>query len=490
LNLKFPTENGEITMVISREEMQEIVKRYHEPIGLNLGSHSALDAWQGQRNYGIRSIIYTTPSRARIYLQNPMVGSPEESIEDLPSLVRRDLHVVNDPKDIKKSGDWKSVIVILDKYSDIVKYVDELVDLECLQIPNRAFAVYVGGDEYCSVIENKYAVPMVGSRTLLKIENRGEIEKDYYWFAEQAGIPSPKSYKYEVHEHGIRFKEPIDEPMLLKAEHAHRAFEREFIFAANSHDLEEKVEREVEAGNLNRESLENARVEQIVLGPHANFNFFFSPLDAKNEWGDVDDWFAKLYNVSLEEARICLANQFLSIDERRETILDGLKRLPADVQEKIKKVPSFEVTAHAILSLRESLLKDVHRYADRFLLACREHAYPGIIGAWCLQTLITWDRVSKYELKPVAKLDFTSGVEAKTAADYGLYDVPEERDPYMHIPVTQDVALRHGGGTNVHMGIGAQYANAKYKKRMSTGDRISLEIRRALKTNQLHELVT
>jgi 5-formaminoimidazole-4-carboxamide-1-(beta)-D-ribofuranosyl 5'-monophosphate synthetase len=477
-------------MVISREEMQEIVKRYNEPIGLNLGSHSALDAWQGQRNYGLRSIIYTTLGRARIYLQNPMVGKPDEPVEDLPKLVRRDLRVVNDPKDIKKSDDWKSVIVVLDKYSDIVKYVDELVELECLQIPNRAFAVYVGGDEYCSVIENEFAVPIVGSRTLLKIENRGEIEKDYYWFAEKAGIPYPKSYEYEVHEHGIRFKEPVDEPMLLKAEHAHRAFEREFIFAADSRDLEEKVEREVEAGNLNRESLEKARVEQIVLGPHANFNFFFSPLDANSEWGDVDEWFAKLYNVSLEEARICLANQFLSIDERRETILDGVKRLPADVQEKIKRVPSFEVTAHAILSLRESLLKDVHRYADRFLLACREHAYPGIIGAWCLQTLITWDRISKYELKPAVKLDFTSGVEAKTAADYGLYDVPEERDPYMHIPVTQDVALRHGGGTNVHMGLGSQYANAKYKRRMSTGDRIALEIRRAWKTNQLHELVT
>jgi 5-formaminoimidazole-4-carboxamide-1-(beta)-D-ribofuranosyl 5'-monophosphate synthetase len=477
-------------MVINREEMQEIVKGYQEPIGLNLGSHSALDAWQGQRNYGIRSIIYTTPGRARIYLQNPMVGKPDEVVENLPSLVRRDLRVVNDPKDIRKDGDWKSVILILDKYSDIVKYVYELVDLECIQITNRAFAVYVGGDEHCSVIENEYAVPLMGSRTLLKIENRGEIEKDYYWFAEQAGIPYPKSYRYEVYEGGIRFKESIDEPMLLKAEHPHRVFEREFIFAADSQDLEEKVAREVEAGNLNREALEKARVEQIVLGPHANFNFFFSPLDAKSPWGDAEEWFAKLYNVSLEEARICLANQFLSIDERRETILDGVKRLPADVQQKIKKVPSFEVTAHAILSLRESLLKDVHRYADRFLLACREHAYPGIIGAWCLQTLITWDRISKYELKPTVKLDFTSGVEAKTAADYGLYDVPEERDPYMHIPVTQDVALRHGGGTNVHMGLGSQYANAKYKKRMSTGDRIALEIRRALKTNQLHELVT
>jgi 5-formaminoimidazole-4-carboxamide-1-(beta)-D-ribofuranosyl 5'-monophosphate synthetase len=419
-----------------------------------------------------------------------MVGRPDEVVEDLPKLVRRDLRVVNDPKDIRKGDDWKSVIVILEKYSDIVKYVDELINLECLQIPNRAFAVYVGGDEYCSVIENEFSVPIVGSRVLLKIENRGEIEKDYYWFAEKAGIPYPKSYEFEVHDYGIRFKEPIDEPMLLKAEHAHRAFEREFIFAADSSDLEEKVKREVEAGNLNKESLEKARVEQIVLGPHANFNFFFSPLDAKSEWGDVDDWFAKLYNVSVEEARICLANQFLSIDERRETILDGVKRLPADVQEKIKRVPSFEVTAHAILSLRESLLKDVHRYADRFLLACREHAPPGIIGAWCLQTLITWDRISKYELKPAVKLDFTSGVEAKTAADYGLYDVPEEKDPYMHIPVTQDVALRHGGGTNVHMGLGSQYANAKYKVRMSTGDRIALEIRRAWKTNQLHEIVT
>lgn len=267
-----------------------------------------------------------------------MVGGVGEKVEDLPSLVRRDLRVVNDPKDIRKAEDWKSIILILDRYLDITKYVDELVDLECLQIPNRAFSVYVGGDEHCSVIENNFTVPIVGSRTLLKIENRGEIEKDYYWYAEQADIPYPKSYQYEVYEGGMRFKDPIDEPMLLKAEHAHRTFEREFIFAANSQHLEEKVAREVKAGNLNKEGLENGRVEQIVLGPHANFNFFFSPLDAKSDWGDVDDWFAKLYNVSLEEAKICLANQFLSIDERRETILDGLKRLPIDVQQDRKSV--------------------------------------------------------------------------------------------------------------------------------------------------------
>jgi len=459
--------------MIEREEMQEVVKSYEKPIGLNLGSHSALDAWMGQRNHQLRTIIYTTPQRARIYLQNPMVGEPDEVIEDLASIARRDLIVVKDLADIKKKADWKSAIVVLERYSDIVKYVDNLIALECLQIPNRAFSVYVGGDEHCSVIENKFAVPIVGSRKLLKIENRGEMEKDYYWFAEQAGIPYPKSYKYEVHRNGMKFKAFIDNPLLLKAEHAHREFEREFIFAADSSDMEEKVKKEMELGNLSREGLESARVEQIILGPHANFNFFFSPLDAQKDWGDVDDWYAKLYKASLENARVCLANQFLSIDERRETILDGLKRLPADVQEKIKKVPSFEVTCHVPMSLRESLLKDVHRFADAFLLATRTHEPPGIIGAWCLQTLITWEKIGP-----------------GMAVEYGLYDVPEGEEAYMHVPYTQDVALRHGGGTNTHMGIGSQYANAKYNKIMSMGDRIALEIRRAWKSKQLPEIVT
>lgn len=458
--------------MIERDEMQEIVKSYKEPIGLNLGSHSALDAWQGQRNYGIRSIIYVTKGRARIYLQNPMVGSPGENIVNLPLVVKRDLIVVEDPKDIKKRDDWKAAMLILDRYSDVVKYVDDLIELECVQIPNRAFSVYVGGDEYCSVIEKEFAVPILGSRKLLKIENRGEVERDYYWFAEKADVPYPKSYEFEVYESGIKMKEYVDDPLLMKAEHAHREFEREFIFAADSNDLEEKVKREVELGNLTKEGLERARVEQIVLGPHANFNFFFSPLNAKEEWGDADEAFAKLYKTSLKEARIHLANEFLSIDERRETILDGLRRLPIDVQQKIKRVPSFEVTCHLAMSLRESLLKDVHRYADAFLFATRQYEPPGIIGAWCLQTLITWSKIPG------------------PAVEYGLYDVPAGKETYMHVPVTQDVALRHGGGTNVHMGVGSQYANAMYQRRISMGDRIALEMKRAKEIGRLGDIVT
>lgn len=469
--------------MIDVEEMREVVRGYRNPCMLIIGSHSALDAWSGARSNGLRSIIYTTRERAVIYLHNAIAGDPDEYIEDLPQVVSRDVQVIGDLRDLPR--DWKYAILILDKYSDIVKHVDDLIELEALQVPNRAFSVYVGGDDYCSVIENDFAVPILGSRRLLKIENRG-IERDYYWYLEKAGIPYPKSIRYEVYHCGIRFKEPYENPLILKTYHPQRVFERVFIFAADSSDLERKVEKAIEEGYLNEETLKAARVEELILGPHANFNFFFSPLNSIKSWGSVEDYYSKLYNLSLEEARICLANEFLSIDERRETILDGLKRLPVDVQSKLEEkiLPSFEVTFHAMISIRESIIKDVLRCANRLLLCLRSEIPPGIIGSWCLQTIITWGRPRDYGLKAGFKPDFE--VEG---LGFGLYDSFGENPP-MHIPVTQDVALRHGGGTNVHMGIGGQYSNIRYNRRISLGERIGLEIKRAVRMKALDLIVT
>lgn len=463
--------------MIEREEMQEVVKRYKQPKLLILGSHSALDAAAGARNYGLRSIVFTTPQRAIIYLQNPTIGDPDDVVEDLPNFVRNEVLVSTDIKDFKRDN-WKRGIFIVDQYSDIVGYVDELIDLECIQIPNRALTVYVGGNEECSVIENDFAVPMVGSRKLLKIENRGEIEKDYYWFAEKAGIPIPKEFKFQIKEDGIEFDERVDQPLVLKTEFKHRRYERGFIFAANSEDLKKKIKEEIEAGHIDEECLKVGRIEEFVPGPHANFNFFYSPLNAKERWGDTEKYFSEFYDMSIEEARKCLANEFLSIDERRETTHDGVLRLPADTQLKIdwNKTPyplTFEVTAHCDISLRESLLKDVHKTANKFLFATQKIEPPGIIGAWCLQTMMTW-----------TKIKGVSGV------NMGLYDVPEGGEVFMHVPVTQDVALRHGGGTNTHMGIGGKYANIKYLRRMSMGDRIALEVKRAKEKKVLEEIVT
>jgi len=455
--------------LISLDEIRETVKRYKSPIGIVLGSHSALDAMAGLRNYGFKGLIYTTKQRAEIYLREPRVGRPEEIIEDLPLIVKRDLYVSNDIKDIvRKKDKWTEAILILDRYDEILKpeNIDALLELEGIQIPNRAFAVYVGGEK-CEKIEKDFPVPILGSRYLLKIEDRETVEKNYYWYLEQAGIPHPKGFEYEVVKDGIKFKEEINQPLVLKIPHAVRRLERGFIFAADSRSLEEKVRKELENGNILHEDLKMGRVEEYVPGVTANFNFFYSPLYAEEDWGELEKYIDKRK----------LANEFLSIDERRETTHDGILRMLAEDQLKVDwgKTPypiSFEVTAHSMISLRESLLRKIYPIADAFVELTQKTDPPGMIGAYCIQTLIT------FEKQPLVE-----------AVSQGVYDASGQV-LYDFVPKTQDVAVRHGGGTNVHQGIGSQYANAKYKKPMSTGDRIALELLRAKKTGKLDKIVT
>src|SRR5205823_8082342 len=53
-----------------------------------------------------------------------------------------------------------------------------------------------------------------------------------------------------------------------------------------------------------------------------------------------------------------------------------------------------------------------------------------------------------------------------------------------------DVSPRIGGGTNVHMSLGHPYGNSLWRRPMSTGRRIAMEIRRGIHTGRLGELVT
>ncbi len=456
--------------MIKLEEMQEVARHYSKPIGVVLGSHSALDAAAGLRDYGIKSIIYTTKQRAEIYLREPRVGKPGETIEDLPQITKRDLIVTEDIQDIsrRKTQDWTEAILLLDRYEEVLKgeIQDGLLDVEGIQIPNRAFAVYVGGDT-CEPIENDFHVPILGSRTLLKIENREEIKKNYYWYLEQSGIPHPRQFSYNVNRRGLQFPGHIKQPLVLKVPHAGRRLERGFIFAANSESMEEEVAKEVERGHILSEDLKAGRAEEYIPGVTANFNFFYSPLNAAESWGDIEKY----------QSRVRLANEFLSIDERRETTHDGILRMLAHEQMRVDwsqtKYPvSFEVTAHSMISLRESLLRKIYPVADAFVEFTQKSDPPGMIGAYCIQTLIT------FEEQPYVE-----------AVRQGVYDASGDKFYDFEVK-TQDMAVRHGGGTNVHMGLGSQYANAKYGRTLSTGDRIALEIKRAVARRKLDAIVT
>ena len=66
-------------------------------------------------------------------------------------------------------------------------------------------------------------------------------------------------------------------------------------------------------------------------------------------------------------------------------------------------------------------------------------------------------------------------------------DVPRSRRAR---PTIFDVAVRIGGGTNIHLALGHPYGNALHRTPMSTGRRIAVELREALRLGRLREIVT
>ena len=52
------------------------------------------------------------------------------------------------------------------------------------------------------------------------------------------------------------------------------------------------------------------------------------------------------------------------------------------------------------------------------------------------------------------------------------------------------VAPRIIGGTNVHALVGHPYGNALWRKNMSTGRRLAMEVRRAVDADRVAEIVT
>lgn len=285
-----------------------------------------------------------------------------------------------------------------------------------LLVPNRALSSYVP----IETIEQELRVPIVGSRGLLRIEERTERE-NYYTLLERAGIPCPRS---------LAGPDAIDGLVIVKLPHATRRLERGFFTAATPKEYRAKSEALVARGTVTREDLAAARIERYVLGPVFNFNFFFSPLADRSD-----------------------GLELLGVDERRESDLDGMVRLPAPQQLELpeaERIPRYTVVGHGTLTVRESALEQVFEIGEKFVDESRRTAPPGILGPFCLQTCLDADGA----------------------------------------PHVFDVAARIGGGTNVHLALGHPYANALWRTPMSSGRRVALEIRRAYDQGRLAELIT
>jgi 5-formaminoimidazole-4-carboxamide-1-(beta)-D-ribofuranosyl 5'-monophosphate synthetase len=243
-----------------------------------------------------------------------------------------------------------------------------------------------------------------------------------------------KSYYWLLEKADLPYPEPVNPEeiddvglVIVKLPHAKKRLERGFFTAASYKEFREKAEKLMKLGVITEGDLAKARIERYIIGPVFNFDFFYSPIDEEVE--------------------------LLGIDWRFETSLDGHVRLPAPQQMTLPEhqfEPEYTVCGHASSTLRESLLEKVFDMAERYVEATKKYYPPGIIGPFTLQTAVDKD------------------------LNFYIYDV----------------APRTGGGTNIHMAMGHPYGNALWRKEMSTGRRIALEIKRAIELDELENVVT
>ena len=311
--------------MIAQEEIKGVLGEYNRneaTIGV-LGSHSALDICRGAKDLGFRTLVVCQKGRERTY--------------DRYYRTENSLGIVDQT-------------IILDKFSDITeeRVQRQMRENNVIFIPHRSFEVYVGFDQ----IENEFLLPLFGSRSMLRAEER-DADRNQYYLMEKGGIPYPRTYK---------IPEEIDRLVLVKAPEAQRKYERAFFFASSPDDFYKNSEQMIRAGKITEEGLKKAVIEEFVMGAQSNFNYFYSVLDQKLE--------------------------LLGTDTRRQTNLDGILRLPATQQlEALKYIDVKAIEAgHISCTVKESLLEPIFELGEKFVNVARAEYPPGIIGPFALQS--------------------------------------------------------------------------------------------------------
>src|SRR4030065_1242296 len=246
---------NEIEQLISKYEIQSM------HIGV-LGSPSALEIASGARQEGFQTVVVCQKGREKTYTRY------YENLFD---------HVI-----------------LLDKFQDIIKpeSLQKLNALQTVFVPNRSFSVYAGYEN----IEEKFTVPLMGNRYLLRTEERNTPRNQQY-LLQKAGILTPRTFKSP---------EEIDRLAIVKVSEKERAIERAFFYASSQEEYEKKASERIKKGIISPEALKQAVIEEYVVGAKFNANFFWSPLA-----DDLD---------------------LLGFDKRVQTDLDGVLDLPANEQ--------------------------------------------------------------------------------------------------------------------------------------------------------------
>ncbi len=279
-----------------------------------------------------------------------------------------------------------------------------LRELNVVLIPHGSFTAYLSTEE----LTDSLFVPMMGNRQLLHWEANRKSQEEWL---HQAGLRLPATFKSP---------DDIDRLVIAKLQGAKGG--RGYFLANSPKGYYKKADEMIKRGLLTKQDLEGVHLQEYALGVNVYPSYFSSIIN-----NDVE---------------------LLAMDRRYESAVDSIGKIPAAEQLEIDVIPTYTVVGNFPIVLRESLLPEMLRMGDSVHRKARELAPPGIIGPFCLETVIT--------------------DEAK------IY--------------TFEISARIVAGTNVGIGT-SPYAYLRYGENMYMGRRIALELKNAIKQKRLQDVV-
>lgn len=281
---------------------------------------------------------------------------------------------------------------------------EKLRRLNVVLIPHGSFTAYLNTEQ----LTNSLLVPMFGNRQLLKWEADRKSQEDWL---RKAGLRLPATFNTP---------EDIDRLVIAKLPGAKGG--RGYFLANSPKTFHKKFSELVKRGLLKETDLFDIHLQEYALGVNVYPSYFSSILNR-----DVE---------------------LLAMDRRYESAVDGIGRIPAGEQLEIDVNPTYTVVGNFPIVLRESLLPEIMRMGENVQKKARELAPPGIIGPFCLETVVT--------------------------DDLKIY--------------TFEISARIVAGTNVGIGT-SPYAYLKYGENMYMGRRIARELKEALAQRRLCDVV-
>jgi len=297
-------------------------------------------------------------------------------------------------------------LIIVEDFSELLSdsLQEKLQSLNVILIPHGSFTAYLSTED----LVNNLFVPMFGNRELLHWEaNRN---KQAEWLS-QAGLLLPKTFKKP---------DEIDRLVIAKLPGAKGG--KGYFLANSPSSFRKKFNEMVFRGLLKIEDLDKVHLQEYALGVNVYPHYFSSILK---------------HDVEL-----------LGVDKRYESAVDSIGKIPASEQLEIEINPTYTIVGNIPLTLRESLLPQLIRMGENVHKKAVDLAPPGIIGPFCLETVIT--------------------------DDLKIY--------------TFEISARIVAGTNIGIG-NSPYAYLRYGENMYMGRRIALEIKEAQNKDELNTIL-